>query len=235
MLRAWRPMRLYGRAVRPPLSDKTAWRSLDRSACEAATSELLAIVFQGLRVERRELERVARGIDSGGFDLAAGMPDVLVPTSAYREEITVALRAVLEIARRAALPARPCLVRGPDDVAIIARREVGALRRERVIVIVCDAANRHRRTIAVSDGAIDRSLIPIREILSAVLRWDGRAFAVAHNHTAEDPAPSEADIEGTRHLEDAARRVGLRFLGHVVVTNADHRVIEITTGTRRPD
>lgn len=43
-------------------------------------------------------------------------------------------------------------------------------------MLVCDAANRLRRTVVVSEGAIDRSLVPVREILNAVLRHDGRAF-----------------------------------------------------------
>ena len=117
------------------------------------------------------------------------------------------------------------MVRGPDDVAKIARREVGALRRERVIVIVCDAMNRLRRTIAVSDGAADRSLVPVREILSEVLRWDGRGFALAHNHPGGDPEPTEADVIATRRIVDAARIVGLRFLGHVIVADGEWRTV----------
>jgi DNA repair protein RadC len=111
----------------------------------------------------------------------------------------------------------PELVRGPADVAVIAHRALGTRRRERVIVIVCDSANRHLRTVVVSDGAIDRSMMPAREILNAVLRWYGSAFAIAHNHPRLGPEPSDADVAATRRIADAARVVGLRFLGHVVV------------------
>ena len=91
------------------------------------------------------------------------------------------------------------------------------MRRERVMVLVCDAANRLRRTVIVSEGSIDRSLVPVREILNAVLRHDGRAFAIAHNHPSGNPEPSEADRRATAEVRDAASVVGLRFLGHVVV------------------
>jgi DNA repair protein RadC len=86
-----------------------------------------------------------------------------------------------------------------------------------VVVVVCDAGNRVRHTVIVSDGALDRSCFPIREILNAVLRHDGRAFAVAHNHPSGDPTPSEADRRATEELSEAARVVRLRFLDHVVV------------------
>ena len=93
-------------------------------------------------------------------------------------------------------------------------------RRERVIVLVADAANRLQRTVVVSEGAIDRSLVPVREILNAVLRHDGRAFAIAHNHPSGDATPSDADGRDTADVAAAARAAGLRFLGHVVVTDA---------------
>ena len=64
---------------------------------------------------------------------------------------------------------------------------------------------------------MDRALVPVREILNAVLRHDGRAFAVAHNHPSGDPSPTEADMTATALVLAGARAVGLRFLGHVVV------------------
>lgn len=67
---------------------------------------------------------------------------------------------------------------------------------------------------------MDRTQFPIREILNAVLRHDGRAFAVAHNHPSEDATPSQADISATAAMMAGAKVVGLRFLGHVVVTDS---------------
>jgi DNA repair protein RadC len=94
-----------------------------------------------------------------------------------------------------------------------------------VVVLVCDAANRLRRTVVVSEGSIDRSLVPVREILNAVLRHDGRAFALAHNHPSGDPGPSDADRRATTEVRAAAGVAGLRFLGHVVVAAEGWRAI----------
>lgn len=112
------------------------------------------------------------------------------------------------------------VMRSAEDAARVAGRELFGLRRERVIVLVCDGRNRLRHVASVSDGAVDRALMPVREILNAVLRFDGRAFAVAHNHPDGDPEPSDTDRRATADIKAAARIAGLRFLGHVVVAGA---------------
>lgn len=135
--------------------------------------------------------------------------------------------AAFQLGRRVGLDDTPHVLRSPSDVTEVARRELDGLRRERVLVLVCDAANRLRRTVIVSEGSIDRSLVPVREILNAVLRHDGRAFAIAHNHPSGSPEPSEADHRATVEVRDAASVVGLRFLGHVVVANGAPAIMPI--------
>ncbi len=127
------------------------------------------------------------------------------------------------------------MLRSAADVADVAMRELAGLRRERVLVLVCDAANRLRRTVVVSEGSIDRSLVPTREILNAVLRHDGRAFALAHNHPSGDPNPSAADREATAAVAAAAKVVGLRFLGHVVIAGDSWESASATSSRQTPD
>jgi DNA repair protein RadC len=144
-----------------------------------------------------------------------------------------ALVAAFELGRRVDQCARtPVLLRAAEDVARVANAELNGARRERALVLVCDSANQLRRTVIVSEGSIDRSMLPVREILNAVLRHDGRAFALAHNHPSGDPTPSAADREATTAVATAARVVGVRFLGHVVVAGGHWE--EATASQRRP-
>lgn len=160
------------------------------------------------------LERV------GGLrGLAAARPDDLVATLGVSAADAATLAAAIELGRRVDLPDPRAALGCAEDVARLARHHLGGLQRERVIVIVCDAANRVREVVTVSEGSMDRSLFPVREILNAVLRLDGRAFAVAHNHPNGDTAKSTADIRATSEVREAAKVTGLRFLGHVVVTD----------------
>ena len=80
--------------------------------------------------------------------------------------------------------------------------------------------------IAVSEGSVSRTMLPVREVLNGVLRHDGVAFAVAHSHPSGDPAPSFEDRRASARLQEAANVVGLRFLGHLVVAGERWAVAE---------
>ena len=68
-----------------------------------------------------------------------------------------------------------------------------------------------------AQGGVDSSPLPVREILALVLRHDGVAFAVAHNHPGGTAEPSSQDRSATTELARAASAVGLRFLDHLIV------------------
>jgi DNA repair protein RadC len=90
------------------------------------------------------------------------------------------------------------------------------------------------RAAVISVGAIGTATMPVREILHFVLRWDASAFAVAHNHPRGACEPSDADVAATERLAVAARAVGLRFLGHVVVSGRQWQTVAIDgSGTPR--
>jgi DNA repair protein RadC len=141
-----------------------------------------------------------------------------------------ALVAAFRLGRLAGRSADAVTLRSAADVALQVSSELAGVRRERVLVLVCDGGNRLRRTVMITDGSIDRALFPVRDILNAVLRHDGRAFAVAHNHPSGDPTPSAADRHATAELARASSTVGLRFLGHVVVVGQQWRNV----ATARP-
>ena len=122
-----------------------------------------------------------------------------------------------------------------SEVAARAQALLTGLRRERVVVFVCDRRNRLLQEVRLSQGTSSRALIDIRETLNAVLRHDGVSFALAHNHPSGDPLPSAADTEITRALAVAAKTVGLRFLGHVVVADDEWAEVAITPGQRTHD
>jgi DNA repair protein RadC len=99
------------------------------------------------------------------------------------------------------------------------------LRHERVVVVVCDGAGAVLRVAALTEGAADRSLLPVRDVLAMVLATGGTAFGVAHNHPTGRVDPSEPDRLAMSRLAAGAAAVGLRFLDHVVVTDQEwHRV-----------
>lgn len=126
--------------------------------------------------------------------------------------------AAFELARRAGLEPERSLITGSGDLAAVAAPLLRGLRHERVVVGACDSGGRVLRIVPLTEGAVDRSLIPLRDVLSTVLTAGGTAFGVAHNHPSGSLQPSEPDVRVTARLRKAAETVGLRFLNHIIVT-----------------
>jgi DNA repair protein RadC len=213
-----------------PVHDRPRERLLALGAGALSDRELLAIL----------LRSGTRG--AGATDLAAGLlsnhggvhalasvkPEELAATTGIGLAKAASLVAAFELGRRAAHPEEQVAIRSPEDVVRVARRQLDGQRRERVLVLVCDASNNLKHSIVVSEGSIDRAVVPVREILNAVLRHDGRAFALAHNHPSGSCDPSAADETATREVRNGAGIVGLRFLGHVIV--AQNHEWSVVTG-----
>jgi DNA repair protein RadC len=202
-----------------PERERPRERLLSLGVDALSDRELLALVLRNGRRGESALEVAGALLSEFGSleSLASALPEELSRRAGVGPAKAAALVAAFRLGKVARNSWSAAVLRSAADVAEVALREIGDARRERVIVLVCDSANRLRRVIRVSEGTIDRSLLPVREVLNAVLRHDGRAFAIAHNHPSGDVTPSDADRRAFTELCGAARAVGLRFLDHVIV------------------
>jgi DNA repair protein RadC len=207
--------------------DEPLERLLRLGAGALSDAELVALVAG---TEAQGLEDVALGHDlireCGGLQrMAAAFPEELTRASGIDLTGAARLLAAFEMAARAASVSTDRVV---DSAAVIADLVSPLLvreRREKLVVVVADAANRLLRVVPVATGGSDSSPLPVREVLHAVLRYDGRAFALAHNHPSGDPTPSVRDHEATEAVARAADAVGLRLLDHVVVAGNSWRSV----------
>ncbi|MFE0925925.1 RadC family protein [Streptomyces mutabilis] len=217
-----------------PVSDRPRERLLDRGGEALSDRELLALLIGsgtgGCDAVELAGQLIAR---HGGLhelsrtpahELLAGLPG-MGPAKAARVE------AAFHLGRRAApvVESRQ-YVRGSADLARIATPLLTGLRHERIVVVVCDAAGSVLRRATLTEGAVDRSLLPVRDVLALVLATGGTAFGVAHNHPTGRVEPSGPDRRATARLVAGAEAVGLRFLDHVVVTDREWRRVEATSG-----
>lgn len=149
--------------------------------------------------------------------LARADVDELARTPAVGTAKACRLVAAFALADRSAAPNSEMVVRSSADIAAVAIPRIGRARIEEVLLIVLDNGHRVRRVISVARGGATSSVVPVRDVLSQVLRHDGIAFAVAHNHPSGSIEPSDDDLKVTRRLASAAEQTGLRFLDHVIV------------------
>jgi len=190
-------------------------------------AELVALVA-GIEVEGRDDVAVGQEliVECGGLrGLAAAFPEELTRSSGIGPTEAARLLAAFELAARASVVPINRVVDSAAAIAELVAPLIARERREKLVVVVTDAANRILRVVPVASGGLDSSPLPIREVLHAVLRYDGRAFALAHNHPSGDPTPSVQDREATEAVGRGADAVGLRFLDHVVIAGSSWRSV----------
>ncbi|MBF6545006.1 RadC family protein [Nocardia brasiliensis] len=203
-----------------PVEQRPRERLLALGPQALSDAELLALLLRHGRPGASALDlAVELLVEHGGLaELAAARPEELARRAGIGTAKAAALVAAFHLGARARTgTGTTTRLTGASDVAAAARPLFTGARVERLLVLVCDAQNRLRRKVFVAEGAVDQVAVPVREILNTVLRHDGRAFAVVHNHPSGDAAPSLDDRRATTLLAEAARTVGLRFLDHVVI------------------
>lgn len=190
-------------------------------------AELVALVA-GIEAQGRD--NVATGreliLECGGLrGLASAFPEELTRSPGIGPAGATRLLAAFELAARATDAPTHRVVDSAAAIAELVSPVLTGERREKVVVLVADAANRVLRVVPVAIGGLDSSPLPVREVLHAVLRYDGRAFALAHNHPSGDPTPSVYDRAATEAVGRAADATGLRFLDHVIVAGTSWRSV----------
>lgn len=220
---------------RLPVEVRPRERLLARGPEALSVAELLALVLGSGRKGESSVQVGLRLLaDFGGLEgLATARPEELARIPGVGMAKAAALVGALRLGRLAvSVSPEGAVLRTSADAGAIAVRELAAARRERVIVMVCDGANRLKRVVPVAEGSVDRAPFPVREILNAVLRHDGRAFIVAHSHPSGNPTPSDHDHHATEDLRAAAPTVGLRFLDHVIVGGDSWESVRCSQRTR---
>ncbi|MEW1611534.1 MULTISPECIES: DNA repair protein RadC [unclassified Streptomyces] len=211
-----------------PARDRPRERLLARGAEVLSDRELLALLLGGGVPGQDAVELAGRLITRhGGLYELSRLPahEVAASLAGIGPAKAARVAAAFQLGRRvasASLSSRQ-RVGCSADLARVTAPLLHGLVHERVVVIVCDTAGTVLRTSVLTEGASDRSLLPVRDVLALVLAAGGASFGVAHNHPTGRTDPSEADRRATSRLAAGAAAVGLRFLDHVVVTDGGWR------------
>lgn len=125
----------------------------------------------------------------------------------------------LELGRRASLRSthvRP-VVSQPDDVVRLCAPQLRGSDREHFWALALNTKNQLLRTIEVSVGSLNASIVHPRELFKEAVKVSAASVVVVHNHPSGDPTPSGADIQLTRRLVKAGDVLGIEVLDHVVI------------------
>ncbi len=71
-------------------------------------------------------------------------------------------------------------------------------------------------------GTVDHTPVYPREVIKRALELGASAIILVHNHPSGDPNPSQADIDITKQIIDAAKGVNVKVHDHLIIADGTH-------------
>ncbi|MES2057490.1 MAG: DNA repair protein RadC [Pseudomonadota bacterium] len=93
---------------------------------------------------------------------------------------------------------------------------------ERVRVLHLNTRNMLIRDELMSQGSIDEAAVYVREVIRRAIELGSAAIILVHNHPSGDPTPSRADIDLTRNIVEASKRMGIAVHDHIIMGTSGH-------------
>ncbi len=216
-----------------PVAERPRERLSTVGARNLADRELLAMVLGsgGTRgVGAHTLAERLLSAYGSVLELARAHPADLARIPGIGVAKASAVVSAFELARRAERTPDRTVIGSTADLLGVVTPLLKGHTRERLVLVVCDGMHRVNACEVLTEGAADQAVVPVREVMVAVLRHDGQVFALAHNHPDGDATPSVSDIEATVRVQTAAAGLGLRFLDHLVVSDTTWGRVPVPAG-----
>lgn len=180
-----------------------------------------------LAIPRRDTKPLAKALlaEFGGIGgLFTADAEALMRVSGMGETSAAAIKIVQVAALRllrAEPSAKPVLA---SWQALIDYLHVDMAHRttERVRVLHLNTRNVLIRDEVMSDGSIDEAAVYVREVIRRAIDLGSAAIILVHNHPSGDPAPSRADIDLTRKVAEAGKRLGIALHDHIIIGASGH-------------
>lgn len=129
--------------------------------------------------------------------------------------------AAVELGRRTLTRSAPERVQiaSPRAAAEFLLPQYGNRPVEQFGVVLLDTKHRVLRTLILSVGTLDASIVHPREVFGAAASAGAAAVVLFHNHPSGDPKPSPDDVALTRRLSAAGVLMGIDVIDHVILAD----------------
>ncbi len=180
-----------------------------------------------LAIPRRDTKPLAKALlaEFGGIGgLMSASPEALARVSGMGDTSIAALKIVQATALRllrAEVIMRPVIANWQALLDYL-RADMAYLDIERVRLLHLNTRNILIRDELLSEGSIDEAAVHVREVVKRAMQLGSAAIIIVHNHPGGDPAPSRADIDLTRQIAEAAKRLGIALHDHIIIGRQGH-------------
>ena len=129
--------------------------------------------------------------------------------------------AMVELGRRRGMSdirTRPKITSSRDAFNVIAPL-LADLHHEEFWIIVMDRSNKVRCRQRLSVGGTSGTVADVKMVMKLAIENRASAFIAVHNHPSGSLEPSQADIELTRKMKEAASIMEMPMLDHLIISD----------------
>ncbi len=140
---------------------------------------------------------------------------------------SIELLCLTELTRRMAKEATRDGLRftAPQSVADYYMQDMRHRTTEQVFLILMDSKNRILKDLVISEGTVNTSIMPVREVFVHAVKYEAVNIILLHNHPSGDPSPSSEDIRVTKKIAEAGNLIGITLMDHIII--GDNRYISL--------
>ena len=109
-----------------------------------------------------------------------------------------------------------------DKVVNYCRAAMAHEAREQFRVLFLDNRNRLLADEVQGRGTVNHTPVYVREVVKRALELSASSIILVHNHPSGDPTPSRADIDITKQIIDAAKKLEISVHDHIIVGRDGH-------------
>lgn len=185
-------------------------------------SELLSIIINSGTKEKSSLDIAKELINNSQNSLKFLIDDSFEEISKQSGIGVVKasqLKAVGEISKRILTPSSNNFkINSRQDVIRFIGNEMSYEKNEILKLILLNNQNYAFKIKTLAVGSESNIIVNLKPILSEAIRSMAPKIILIHNHPSGNPKPSEADIDFTQRLKEAAKLVDIELLDHIIVS-----------------
>ncbi len=201
-------------------------KMLQKGSAALTDAELLAILIQNGTKQKSALDLAREILQLVNNDLEKlGRLSIkeLQQVKGIGQAKAITLMAAMELGRRRQLTQSPekIVINNSKAAAQIFNPLLRDLNHEALAIIYLNNAGKILHQEILSFGGITNTIVDIKLILKNALLHLASNIIVAHNHPSGTLNPSNADIDITQKLKEAAKAVDIKLYDHIIIAGND--------------
>jgi len=202
--------------------DRPREKLLSKGSRALTDAELIAIIIGSGNIEETAVElskRILQSVGNNLSELSRKGIDYLKTFNGIGEAKAVSIVLALELVRRckeADVFIRKKIT-GSNDAAEYFLPLLADLNHEEFWVMLLNRSNKIIDSFMVSSGGVSETVIDVRLIMKSAIEKLASAIILCHNHPSESLQVSDADLNITRKIKDAAKLMDISVLDHLII------------------